>query len=410
MTQPRLLTRIDVYLARLIFVPMMSTLVIAAMLLLLDKMLKLFDFVVHEGGPVSVVWRMLGNLLPAYLALGIPIGLFLGVLLAFRKLALNSELDSLIGSGISYDRLLRVPMMFAVILLVVNVVLVGFIQPIARSSYERLVYDLRSGAFGASIKVGEFVKFGKKLTLRIDESREQGQALHGIFAHVDNAHGEELVINAERGTFLATNDPDRVLFRLLNGVLIQTRPGEQPRQLTFVQHDLPIDLPKIEAMRENLARETEMTLPQLIRASASPSISPRLQQRSSANLYRRLAQSFIMLFVPFLGLAYAVPPKRSTSSLGIFVGIVLLATFNKISEAMERLSGRGDAQAFAVQAVPLLLFGLLCFWSYRQLAYKVAGQPLGGIDRLGNLIAHRFTMFLRPLASRLGFVTLGARA
>lgn len=410
MTRLQPLTRIDAYLARLIFVPMMSTLVIAAMLLLLDKMLKLFDFVVHEGGPVSVVWRMLGNLFPSYLAQGIPIGLFLGVLLAFRKLALNSELDSMIGSGISFGRLLRVPMIFAIILLLSNVLLVGFIQPIARTSYERLVYDLRSGAFGASIKVGEFVKFGKKLTLRIDESREQGQALHGIFVHVDNPHGEEIVINAERGTFLATADPDRILFRLLNGVLIQTRPGEQPRQLTFVQHDLPIDLPKIEAMRASLAREAEMTLPQLIRASASPTISPTLQQRTSANLYRRLAQSFIMLFVPFLALAYAIPPKRSTSSMGIFAGIVLLATFNKISEAMERLSGRGEAQAFAVQAIPMLIFGLFCFWNYRQLAYVVAGQPLGGVDHLVRLVSNQLNLVLRPLVRRIGFVKLAARS
>ena len=54
------------------------------MLLVLDKMLRLFDFVAAEGGPVSVVWRMLANLIPEYLSLGIPIGLLLGILLAFR--------------------------------------------------------------------------------------------------------------------------------------------------------------------------------------------------------------------------------------------------------------------------------------------------------------------------------------
>jgi lipopolysaccharide export system permease protein len=94
-----LLTRVDRYLARLIFWPMVATLILAAMLLLLDKMLRLFDFVVAEGGPVGIVWRMLANLIPEYLGLGIPIGLMLGVLLAFRKLALSSELDSLRAVG-----------------------------------------------------------------------------------------------------------------------------------------------------------------------------------------------------------------------------------------------------------------------------------------------------------------------
>ena len=58
------LTRFDRYLARLIIVPLVASLVIAAMLLLLERMLRLFDFVMNEGGPVSVVWRMLANLLP----------------------------------------------------------------------------------------------------------------------------------------------------------------------------------------------------------------------------------------------------------------------------------------------------------------------------------------------------------
>ena len=81
-------TLTDRYLARLIATPLLATLVIAAMLLTLDKMLRLFDFVVSEGGPVSVVWRMLANLIPEYMSLGIPIGLMLGCLLAFRKLAM----------------------------------------------------------------------------------------------------------------------------------------------------------------------------------------------------------------------------------------------------------------------------------------------------------------------------------
>ncbi len=81
---------IDRYMARLIAVPLLANLFIALMLLVLDRMRILFDFVATEGGPVSVVWQMLANLVPEYLGLGIPIGLLLGVLLAFRRLATSS--------------------------------------------------------------------------------------------------------------------------------------------------------------------------------------------------------------------------------------------------------------------------------------------------------------------------------
>src|SRR3546814_3414207 len=106
-----MLSATDRYIARLIAWPLLGSLVIAAMLLVLDKMLRLFDFVAAEGGPVSVVWRMLANLVPEYLSLGIPIGLMLGILLAFRRLALSSELDVLQAVGLSHGRLLRVPYM-----------------------------------------------------------------------------------------------------------------------------------------------------------------------------------------------------------------------------------------------------------------------------------------------------------
>ncbi len=95
--------------ALLIAVPLFSTLLIAVMLFVLDRMLGLFNFVATQGGPISVVWRMIANLLPEYLGLGIPIGLMLGILLAFRRLSTSSELDVLRGVGMSYNRLLRVP-------------------------------------------------------------------------------------------------------------------------------------------------------------------------------------------------------------------------------------------------------------------------------------------------------------
>src|SRR3546814_8019325 len=119
---------------------------------------------------------MLANLLPEYLGLGIPIGLLLGIMLAFRRLATSSELDVMRGLGMSYGRLLRVPMMYALVLAALNLAIVGYVQPYARFQYERLRFELRSGALGASIKIGEFTHFGKDMTLRIERSRDDGRS------------------------------------------------------------------------------------------------------------------------------------------------------------------------------------------------------------------------------------------
>src|SRR5438046_9627308 len=151
----RQLPLIDRYLARNIAVPLFCSLILAAMLLVLDKILLLFQYVVDAGGPVSVVWLMLANLLPEYLSLGIPIGLMLGILLAFRKLALSSELDALRGVGMSYGRMLRVPFAFAIPLAAINLGIVGYLEPYTHYRYEGLRFDLKSGARSEERRVGK---------------------------------------------------------------------------------------------------------------------------------------------------------------------------------------------------------------------------------------------------------------
>ena len=176
------ITATDRYILRLVLVPMFGVFALAASLLMLEKMLRLMEFVSTEGGPVSVVFRMLVNLIPEYAGLAIPLGLMLGILLAFRKLAVSSELDVMRAVGLSYTRLLRVPYMIALVLLVINFLIVGFWQPLARYSYEELDFELRSGALGASIQVGEFTQLEDRVALRIEESRDEGRSLIGIFA------------------------------------------------------------------------------------------------------------------------------------------------------------------------------------------------------------------------------------
>ena len=250
---------IDRYLARSIAVPLLGSLVLAAMLLVLDKMLRLFQYVVDAGGPVSVVWRMLANLLPEYLSLGIPIGLMLGILLAFRKLALSSELDALRGIGIGYGRLLRVPYLLRdPARCSLNLFIVGYLEPYTHYRYEGLRFDLNSGALGAAIKVGEFNRLGKHLTLRIDRSENKGTQLHGIFVQMDDGKGMTRRGDRRARPFLSTDDPDTILFRLTKGRLVQDSPKfATPRTLAFDSYDLPISLPVIDQFRGRGGNESD---------------------------------------------------------------------------------------------------------------------------------------------------------
>jgi len=373
---------IDRYLARLIAVPMLACLVITAMLLILDRIRILLEFVASEGGPVSVVWRMLANLLPEYLGLGIPIGLLLGILLAFRRLATSSELDVLRAVGMSYPRLLRVPYMFAIGLALVNLAIVGFIQPDARYTYEKLRFELRTGALGASIKVGEFTHFPNGATVRIEDSHDEGRKLSGIFVQYAGKKGDWYAVTADHGQFLATDDPDEIIFRLSNGTLINNGPGfVTPRVLTFTSHDLPIALPKFENFRNRGGINVERTLPELVRIGHDAHASEADRDTSRAAFHFRLAEVLSMFFLPLLALGLGVPPKRSTSALGVFLSVVMVVAYHKVNEYGQALGGLGKIDPFFALWIPFAIFASICCWMFYVIAFVPGGQPIGGLER-----------------------------
>jgi lipopolysaccharide export system permease protein len=395
------LPSIDRYIFRLVIVPMLGVFALAASLLMLDKMLRLFDFVAVEGGPVAVVFKMLGALIPEYASLAIPLGLLLGVLLAFRKLATSSELDTMRAVGLSYNRLLRIPYAITLVLVAVNVALVFYIQPISRYYYEQMEYELRSGALGASIKVGEFTTLADRMALRIEESEDEGRRLIGIFARVANSRGQVLSISAREGAFLATRDnPDTIILRLTEGTIIQDTGlkeggGNTPRVLSFSRHDLPIDLPAIEEFRARGDATREYILPELLSIGWSDESAPSERDASVASFNFRLVEVLMMFLMPLLAVALAIPPKRSTSALGVFVSIVMVVAYHKVNQYGEDVAALGRLDPILALWVPFVIFAALILWMYYRVAYVPGGQAIGALEtafaklskRLGKLFA-----------------------
>lgn len=391
-----LVPSIDRYILRLTVVPMLGVFALAASLLMLDKMLRLFDFVAVEGGPVAVVFKMLGALIPEYASLAIPLGLLLGVLLAFRKLATTSELDTMRAVGLSYNRLLRMPYLITLLLLAVNVALVFYIQPISRYYYEQMEYELRSGALGASIKVGEFTTLADRMALRIEASEDEGRRLVGIFARVANAKGQVLSISAREGAFLATRDnPDTIILRLTEGTIVQDTGSKTPRVLSFSRHDLPIDLPAIEKFRARGDATREYILPELLRIGWSEKSAPKQRDASLASFNFRLVEIVMMMLMPLLAVALAIPPKRSTSALGVFVSIVMVVAYHKVNQYGEDVAALGRLDPILALWVPFVLFAGLIVWMYYRVAYVPGGQAIGALEtafaKLSKQVVKLFT-------------------
>jgi lipopolysaccharide export system permease protein len=379
-------TRIDRYVLRLVSMPLLTTLGLAALLLILEKMLRLFDFVVNQGGPADVVFKMLGNMIPSYVGLALPVGLLLGVLVAFRKISLSSEYDAITSAGIGLPRMMRPLMVLALLLAVINTVLVGWIQPHSIYTYRGLVFDLRSGALGASIRVGEFVEIGDEITLLVEESHEQGAELRGIFMERRDENSS-IAVTAERGGFYATEDDQTILLRLFNGVIVDLNEKQnKPRVLTFDRQDLKIRLPAREDFRSRGGEEREMTLPELFVERSNSTISSDTRAAFNGNFHWRMMHSLSFFIIPFLAVAMGITNKRTGRGTGIVIGLALLIIYNEFMEGMETAVQNGASPWTTIWAL-YAGFAAISFFFFRIAAYRVGGEPLAYVDATWAAIA-----------------------
>ena len=284
--------------------------------------------------------------------------------------------------GQGYGRLLRVPYLFAVALMLVNLALVGFIQPLSRYYYEELRFELRSGALGASIKVGEFTNLGNRMTLRIEESQDNGTKLSGMFVRAESKKGQTVSVTAKNGQFLATDDPDTIILRLTDGVLVHDAPNyKKPRILSFSNHDLPIDLPNIESFRSRGGKNLEYTIPELVRVGSDAKRPVTERNETRSNFHFRMVEVVMMLLMPLLAVALAVPPKRSTSALGVFLSIVMIVTYHKVNEYGEDIGALGLVDPIIALWLPFCVFAALIIWMYHVAAHVPGGQPIGALEK-----------------------------
>jgi lipopolysaccharide export system permease protein len=84
--------------------------------------------------------------------------------------------------------------------------------------------------------------------------------------------------------------------------------------------------------------------------------------------------------LPFLAIALAVPPKRSSSSLGIFLSILIVVAYHKVNQYAESAATNGSVNSIVALWTPLVVLSGLIFWMYHVLADKPGGQPIGALE------------------------------
>jgi lipopolysaccharide export system permease protein len=118
------------------------------------------------------------------------------------------------------------------------------------------------------------------------------------------------------------------------------------------------------------------------------------QIAAEAHFNYRLVEVLMMFMLPLLAIALAVPPKRSSSGLGIFVSILIVVAYHKVNQYADTTAANGRLDPTLALWVPLVLLSALIIWMYHVLAHKPGGQPIGALERFFSGMAKRIRNLL----------------
>jgi lipopolysaccharide export system permease protein len=152
---------------------------------------------------------------------------------------------------------------------------------------------------------------------------------------------------------------------------------------------LPVNLPAIDQFRRRGGEESqELFMHELLRLGyfgGATSHQQKLMAQATFNF--RLVEVLMMLMLPLLAVALAVPPKRSSSALGLFVGILIVVAYHKVNQYAEETATIGRLNPTLALWVPLLVLSVLIVWMYHVLAHRPGGQPIGALERAAEKTA-----------------------
>ena len=376
------LKQVDLYLARLIAVPLLAAVATTIALMFLQYLPVLFDRLVQQGASTSVVWEMLGFLMPEYLDLALPIGLLLGTMMAFRRLSLSQEMDVLAATGIGSLRLLRVPLLYAVVVSVLAVGMTGFVQPVGAAAYDKLGFLAKTGAFGLPLEVASFNELSDGLTLRMENRDARTGSMRDVFVHSAIEGARPFVVTARRGEFIKAPQSHMIMLRLNGGRVIMEKAKVNDMQvMNFDEYDIPITEPTLANYRPRPTDEEEMTMPQLVGAWSDASLPKASRHLVHGEFQRRIIVCLIPFLIPFLAFATFRPPLRSTSPLGLIAGLFLLVLLMKVLDLGVRLT---EWPASPILWTAFAVFAGLVLRIYYIASYTVAGEPLALLYRASD--------------------------
>lgn len=330
--------RLDIYLLKQCVQVVAGLAALALSVLLLERLLRIFELVANTSDTMGAAARMLLNLMPYYLGLAIPVALFLGVLITTDRVSRTGELSASLAAGVSLFQIIRPFMIIAAGLAIFSIILMGYLQPLGRYDYRATVDRVKQTSFEAAFQEGKFAQIGRRVFWT--QQRSGGDRLGQIFILEDDQYGDRSarITTAPEGRIGrgVEEDETRISMARGQGIIISPR-RTLVEQLDFSQAEWNVEGDVI-SFRQRGEDERELTLDELFAEASGTGEDIVAPHVAAATAHAYIGRALLLILMPLIALPLGLGYGRSFQSTGIAVGIVFLLIAQKSLETGQTLA------------------------------------------------------------------------
>ncbi len=330
-----------------------AIILIIVIVIIFDISEKIDDFLEKDAPLTDILFKYYLNFIPYFINLFSPLFTFIAVIFFTSKMASNTEIVAILGSGISFKRLLRPYIIASIFIAFLSFILSNFIIP--TSNKNRLEFEMM------------YIKNAKRpKNINIHMQISPGTFVYCEYFNPDNNSAVHFSIEKinEKGLYykmssnIARYDSltrkwqiENYFIRSIDGMNEQIKSGKKiDTTLNLKPNDFLDNLRDIESM--NYSELNAYIKDEKLRGSENVAYS-------EVEKHKRIAFPFATVVLTLIGVALSSRKVRGGIGINLGLGIGLSFAFILFMQISTTFATNGNLPALISVWIPNIIFGLI---------------------------------------------------